>query len=67
MGSIDRAHPDQVTGVCIKCQSCVRGCPRQAKFFDDPEFLSHIKMLEQNFQRPAENQLFFPGEGGTGR
>lgn len=67
MGSIDRARPDQVTGVCIKCQSCVRGCPRQAKFFDDPEFLSHITMLEQNFQRPAENQLFFPGEGGTGR
>ena len=67
MGSIDRARPDQVTGVCIKCQSCVRGCPRQAKYFDDPEFLSHIKMLEQNFQRPAENQLFFPGEGGTGR
>ena len=67
MGSIDRARPDQVTGVCIKCQSCVRGCPRQAKYFDDPEFLSHITMLEQNFQRPAENQLFFPGEGGTGR
>lgn len=63
MGSIDLAHPDQVTGVCIKCQSCVRGCPRQAKFFDDPDFLSHVEMLEQNFQRPAENQWFFPGEG----
>lgn len=63
MGSIDLAHPDQVTGVCIKCQSCIRGCPRQAKYFDDPDFLSHVEMLEENFRRPAENQLFLPGEG----
>ena len=58
MGSIDLADPKQVTGVCIKCQSCVRKCPHGAKYFTDEAFLSHIAMLEQNFTRPAENAVF---------
>ena len=52
------ADPKQVTGVCIKCQSCVRKCPHGAKYFTDEAFLSHIAMLEQNFTRPAENAVF---------
>ena len=55
MGSIDSSDPTQVNGICIKCQSCVRGCPVHAKYFDDPAFLSHVQMLEQNFAREAEN------------
>lgn len=55
MGSIDLSDPLQVPGICIKCQSCVRKCPRHAKYFDDPAFLSHVQMLEQNFARRAEN------------
>jgi len=58
MGSID---PDCVTvsGICIKCQACVRGCPTKAKYFDDPDFLSHVRMLEKNFAERAENKTVF--------
>ena len=47
------------TGVCIKCQACVRGCPEHAKYFDDAAFLSHVAMLEQNFTAPKENAFFY--------
>ena len=54
MGSIDRETMEAV-GVCIKCQACVRKCTRRAKYFEDPDFLSHVAMLEQNYTRRAEN------------
>lgn len=54
MGSIDRETMEAV-GVCIKCQACVRKCTRHAKYFEDPDFLSHVAMLEQNYTRRAEN------------
>lgn len=59
MGSIDRDQIAEVPGICIKCQACVRKCPKGAKYFDDPAFLSHVAMLEQNFMRRAEPELFF--------
>lgn len=58
MGSIDREDPGRVTGICIKCQACVRKCPRQARFFDDEAFLSHRQMLEQNYTAARENLYF---------
>lgn len=58
MGAIDPARVAEVPGTCIKCQSCVRKCTRRAKYFDDPAFLSHVAMLEKNFQEPKENQVF---------
>ena len=54
MGSIDPETMDAV-GLCIKCQACVRRCARGAKYFEDPDFLSHVAMLEQNYTRRAEN------------
>ena len=54
MGSIDRETMDAV-GLCIKCQACVRRCTVHAKYFEDPDFLSHVAMLEQNYTRRAEN------------
>lgn len=57
MGSI-RPEDMQVAGVCIKCQACVRGCPNHARYFDDPQFLSHVAMLEQNYTAPAENCIW---------
>ena len=59
MGSIDYACPQEVNGICIKCQACVRGCPQHAKYFDDPAFLSHVEMLEKNYRRRAENEMFY--------
>ena len=56
MGSIDPETMDAV-GLCVKCQACVRKCTRQAKYFEDADFLSHVAMLEQNYTRQAENQI----------
>ncbi|MBQ7535866.1 MAG: EFR1 family ferrodoxin [Stomatobaculum sp.] len=58
VGSIDPQDVSNVPGICIKCQACVRGCPVQAKYFEDPAFLSHVKMLEQNFTEKKENRFF---------
>ena len=45
-------------GVCIKCQAFVRRCPAQAVAFADADFLSHVRMLEQNFSAPARNTFW---------
>ncbi|MBR9952027.1 EFR1 family ferrodoxin [Eubacteriaceae bacterium Marseille-Q4139] len=58
MGSIDRENVTQVTGICIKCQACVKKCPRQAKYFVDEQFLSHVRMLEKNYTARACNSFF---------
>lgn len=58
MGSIDPKDPAVITGICIKCQACVRNCPAHAKYFDDPAFLSHVEMLKQNYTKPAKSEFF---------
>ena len=58
MGSIDPEDVTQVEGICIKCQACIRHCPTGAKYFDDPAFLSHRAMLEQNFTEPKNNEYY---------
>lgn len=58
MGAIDPENVASVPGTCIKCQACVRKCTRHAKYFDDPAFLSHVAMLEQNFTEPKKNEVF---------
>lgn len=58
MRAISLTNPKEVPGTCIKCQSCVRRCPNQAKYFDDPAFLSHVAMLEQNYSRRSEPEIF---------
>lgn len=57
MGSIDPETFD-VDGICIKCQACVRGCPHHARVFTDEAFLSHVRMLEQNYTSQAKNQFY---------
>jgi ferredoxin len=58
MGAIDPKDPSKVPGTCIKCQACVRKCTKQAKYFDDPAFLSHVAMLEANYLTPKDNETF---------
>ena len=58
MGSIDAADTSNVPGICIKCQTCVRGCKQGAKYFEDAAFLSHVRMLEQNFAAPEKENLY---------
>lgn len=54
MGSIDLEAEGRMAGPCIKCQACIKSCPRGALYFSDPDFLSHVKMLEENYARRAE-------------
>lgn len=58
MGSISPEDTSSVSGICIKCQACIRACPTQAKYFIDEDFLSHVKMLEENYTRRVENVFF---------
>ena len=58
MGSIDKNDVSLVPGICIKCQACIMYCHTKAKSFDDPLFLSHKAMLEQNYTRPAVSEFF---------
>ena len=58
LGSIDPADVTRVSGLCIKCHACVRGCPEGAKYFDDPAFLSHVAMLNENFRVPKGNEFY---------
>lgn len=58
MGSVNPENPLEITGICIKCQACIKKCPTQAKYFDDAAFLSHVSMLEQNYTRRAEAEVF---------
>lgn len=59
MGSIDPADVSAVRGICIKCCACVKGCPTDAKFFDDAGYLYHQHELEAQYARPAENEVFY--------
>ncbi len=52
----------QFEGVCIKCQACIRSCPEGALYFDDPDFLSHVEMLEQNFTKQRKEPELFISE-----
>jgi len=58
MGSIAAEDAAQVPGICIKCQACITHCPTGAKYFDDPDFLSHKQMLEQQFTARKEPDFY---------
>ena len=58
MGSIDVSDVKNVSGVCIKCQACIKGCPKQAKYFTDEDFLSHVQMLEATYMERKEPVFF---------
>ena len=45
-------------GICIKCQACRRSCPTGAIAFTDPEYLSHVAMIEHTFAAPKQAEFF---------
>lgn len=60
MGAIDPKDCSSVPGICIKCSACVKRCPRHAKSFTDPDFISHLKVLEETFTFPRkEPEIYF--------
>ena len=54
MNSISEEDISKVTGVCIKCQACIKICPAHAKYFVDEAFLSHVEMLENTYTERKE-------------
>ena len=58
MGSIDPADPAAVPGKCIKCCACEKKCPVGAKYFDDQVYLTHKIILEEDYTRRAEPEIF---------
>ena len=58
MGSISINDVSSIPGICIKCQACIKICPTNAKYFSDPDFISHVKMLEKNYSARSDNQFF---------
>lgn len=59
MGSISSEDCSQVTGICIKCCACVKGCPTGAKYYDDAGYLYHQHELEEGYARRADVELFW--------
>lgn len=49
----------EASGVCIKCQACIKYCPKKAKKFIDENFLSHKMMLENNYGKVKGKNYFF--------
>lgn len=58
MGSIDPADPAAVPGKCIKCCACEKKCPVGAKYFEDAGYLLHKVILEEDYTRRAEPDVF---------
>ena len=45
-------------GICIKCQACRSSCPTGAIAFTDPEYLSHVAMIERTFAAAKRAEFF---------
>jgi len=59
MGSIDYEDVADIKGVCIKCGACIKNCPTQAKYYDDEDFIIHIREIEDGYASPRrEPELF---------
>ena len=58
MQSISYEDEADVFGICIKCQACIKVCEQKAKYFDDEDFLSHVRMLENTYQRRLDTTYY---------
>lgn len=58
MWSVFKENYAEVPGICIKCQACVLKCPAGAKYFADEAYLSHVRMLENNFAGRKEPEWY---------
>jgi NAD-dependent dihydropyrimidine dehydrogenase PreA subunit len=58
MGSIDLDDVSKVNGICIKCGACIKGCPTEARYYDDANYLKHQHELEDEFEKRKEAEIF---------
>ena len=48
--------------LCIRCCACIKNCPEEARFWDDPMMLKISQWLTENCEKRKEPQLFGIGE-----
>lgn len=58
MGSISHDNVREFTGICIKCNACIKRCPKNAKYYNDEGYLYHQHELEDIYKRRADISLF---------
>lgn len=50
------------SGICIKCQGCIKACPVGAKHFENEDFESHKRYLKENYSNKESDIEFYIGE-----
>lgn len=58
MSSIDFNNVAKLNGICIKCGACIKKCPKNAKYYDDEDYLRHKYELEIDFHSRKEPDIF---------
>jgi ferredoxin/flavodoxin len=58
MGSIDNKDVYNFNNICIKCGTCIKKCPSNARYYDNKDYLKHKHELEVEFCHRREPQLF---------
>lgn len=58
LGSVDPDDFSKTPGICIKCHACIRKCPENARYFDDPSLISHRKMIVTHYAERKESAVF---------
>lgn len=59
LGSISQENPAEIPGICIKCNACVKLCPREAKAFRDPDYLFHKNDIAARYATPRKKPALF--------
>ncbi|MBR5856006.1 MAG: 4Fe-4S binding protein [Bacteroidales bacterium] len=60
MGAISFVDYKSITGICIKCNACIKECKAGAKYFDDEGYLFHKEDLEKRYQSVKKNLIIVP-------
>ena len=58
MGSISSVDTSLMNGICIKCCACIKGCPVEAKSFDNENYKKHQYELEEIYYERQEPETF---------
>ena len=60
------SHGSHITGKSVcpygylhQMPAMHRYCPHEAKYFDDPAFLSHVRMLETQYTAKKANVMYW--------
>jgi ferredoxin/flavodoxin len=59
MGSIPFDNVKEISGICIKCNACVKGCPVSAKYFVDQNYLFHRADIAARYGSPRKEPELF--------